>query len=101
MSNAVWEGGNLDALFGKKEGGVRDWLDEAGDFLHECRCGHIVYDPHAVSGAVQRLFGNARANDVFDWAYGLAHRFGWKHQTSVAVERGIYYCQHCDPQSRK
>ncbi len=101
MSSNVWAGGGLDALFGAKEGGVRDWLEEAGDFLHPCACGRTVYDHQMVGKAVQKAFGHTRANEIFEWAGRLAERFGWGHQTTAAPERGIYYCQHCDPHHQK
>jgi len=101
VSNNVWAGGGLDMLFGEKEGGVRDWLEEAGDFLHPCACGGTVYDPQAVGEAVQEAFGRARANEILEWASHLAERFGWGHQTAAAPENGKYYCQHCDPHRQK
>lgn len=101
MSNNVLARRDLDALFVKKEGGVREWLDDAGDFLHPCVCGRVVYDPAAVSRAVQQAFGAARTNEIFDWTSQLAERFGWGQQAAAAPERGLYYCQHCDPRHRK
>lgn len=101
VRNNVWVGGTLDALFGAKEGGIRDWLEEAGSFLHPCACGKTVYDPQAVGKAVQKAFGHTRANEISAWAGQLAERFGWGHQTAAAPERGIYYCRHCDPHHQK
>lgn len=101
MSTEVWGGGGLNTLFGEKEGGVREWLDEAGHALHECRCGATVYDPGAVSKAVQQVFGPAQANEILDWAHGLAARFGWRQQTAAAPDHGLYSCRHCDPHHDK
>jgi hypothetical protein len=101
MSTERWDAGGLSDLFGEREGGVRDWLDEAGHALHQCQCGATVYDPGAVGRVVQKVFGPARANEIVDWANGLAERFGWRHQTAAAPEQGLHYCPHCDPHRRK
>ncbi len=101
MSTQRWDAGGLNTLFGDKEGGVREWLADAGHTLHTCQCGATVYDPGAVSKAVQKVFGPARAGEILDWAHGLGQRFGWRHQTATAPDAGRYYCPQCDPHRRE
>ena len=101
MSTQRWDAGGLNTLLGEKEGGVREWLDDAGHALHTCQCGATVYEPGAVSKAVQKVFGSARADEIVAWANGLAQRFGWRHQTATAPEDRLYYCPECDPHRQK
>src|ERR1043166_7883424 len=84
----------LDELLRGDERIVSEWL-HAEDLLHECDCGYIVYEPDDVSSAVQETWGDARSDEIFQWACELADRFGWLFLESAQPKYGIYHCQHC------
>jgi Protein of unknown function (DUF3800) len=84
----------LDDLLRGDESEVSEWL-RGEDLLHECDCGYTVYDPDDVNSAVQETWGDAPCDEIFEWACGLADRFGWLFVESAQSELGIYHCQHC------
>ena len=84
----------LDELLDGDEDTVSEWLGDH-DLIHTCDCGYTVYDPDAVSEAVQEECGDADCDEIYEWACDLSNRYGWMFLESSRPERDIYHCQYC------